>query len=191
MHKTLSAEVAIDAGLREAVQQAAGLEALRAGRHILRDAQRLRTGEAVIRRLWVAGVQPPAAPPGCLAALLADHQTTVIVAVPGDWEGGSVAARVLQVGPDWLDPVAAALTAFDLWSGGTGIPLAGYSYSLFVDTPQVQAMVRFSNPRDPGRAAVQAALLEVARLFVAEESGTAVAAFLDRWQAAVGVFPTT
>lgn len=191
MQMTLSADAAIDPALREAVQRAVGLDSLRAGRHVVRDAQRLKTGETVVRKVWAARVQPPAAAPACLASVATDRQMTVVLAVPDDQDGSSIVADLLQYETQRSDPVAAALTSLDLWSGGGGIPLAGCSYSVFVDTTQLQAVVRFGNPRDPSRAALQAALLDVARWFVTGEERAAVTAFVNRWQAALGAVLTS
>ena len=117
---------------------------------------------------------------------MTDLQATLDFAFPEEPEDRSVVASVLQLDPQWPDPVAAALTTLDLWSGGHGIPLAGCSYSLFVDTAQIQAVVRFSKPLDPSRLALQAALLDVATLFVTDGSEEAAKAFLDRWTSAAG-----
>lgn len=186
MLPVFSVETVIDPRLRKSVEQAVGLEELRAGRHILRNAQRQKVGEMIVRKVWAAQVRPPAAPAACLASVVCDQQTTLILTVAEagvDSEG--LVPALLRLGPEWFDPVAEVLSALDLWSGGNEIPFGGYSYSVYVDTAQLRAVVRFGNPRCPRRIALQDALLEVGRLFVTADTGRSVRAFLDRWEAAL------
>ena len=183
----LSPKAIIDAELCESVQRVLGVEELRVGRHVLRDAQRLRSGQMFVRKLWIAKVQPPAYPAACLGTIVADQQTTVILAAPDVSVGGEVlvTSSLLRFGPEWPDPVADVLMSFDLWSGSNEISLSGCSYVLFVDTAQIQTAVRFSNPRHPGRLALQTALMKVARFFLTADSSQAATAFLDRWDSAI------
>jgi hypothetical protein len=185
MRPLVSPEIVIDTGLRESIQRAAGLEELRAGRHVLRNTQGQKTGEIVVRKLWIAEVQPPVTPAACLATIVSDKQTTVIFAISEITQDRVDApSSMLRLDPEWSDPVGQALTTLDLWSGGNEISFGGCSYDLFVDTTQVRASMGFgSNPRHPSRMALQYALLEVARLFVTADANSSVTTFLDRWEA--------
>ena len=81
----------------------------------------------LLTRLDAAKVQPPAAPPGCLACLATDLGLTIALVIPEEPEGQSPAASVLRFDSRWPDPVAAVLMRFDLWSAGHGISIGGCS----------------------------------------------------------------
>ena len=186
MRPLITPESVIDSRLAESLQRTLGLEQLRAGRHVLRNAQRLRIGEVVVRKLWVAEVQPPVTPAFCLAAVVTKERTSIILALLENPEGqASVVPEHLERKPEWPDPVAEALAAVDLWSGGSAIPMGGCSYALFVDTPQMHTAMRFGNPRQSSRLALQLALLTVGKLFVKADPCSSAAAVIGRWEAAV------
>ncbi len=185
MQMKLTAEAVIEPILRDAIRRAAGLEDLRAGRHTLRDANDRRAGEVIVRKLWAVRVQPPAAAPAYLVAFVTDQELTVIFAVPQDLEGISVVTSRLRFDIQQSDPVVTVLSSLDLWSGDNSITLAGCSYNLFVSTAQMDAVLRFGNPRTPNRLALQMALLEVAGWFITGKESSAVATFVDRWQATI------
>jgi hypothetical protein len=179
---SLSAEFAIGSELNEAICLATCLETLRAGRHVLRDAQRRKTGELIIRKLWAVRVQPSAAASACLACLVTELRTSIAFAVPSHMNESNLITRVLHFDEEWLDPVATTLTSLDLWSGSNRIPLSGCSYNFFVDTTRAKAIVGFSNPQDLERRAVQGALLDVAKLFVTDRSEDVIMDFVNHWE---------
>ena len=180
----LSAEDVVEIELLDAIRLAVGLEELRAGRHILRDAQRRKLGERFVRKLWLARVQTPAAPPACLTCLVSDSGITLALAAPKNLEDSTLVTSVLEFDRNWEDPMVSAITSLDPWSCDNRISLTGCSYRLFLDNSQAQAMMRFSGPRDFHRLALQSALFDVASLFVLEGSDAknAVKGFLDRWE---------
>jgi hypothetical protein len=183
MQPLFTPEIVIEARLCESLKQTAGLEELRVGRHVMRNANRERTGQFFVRKLWIAEIRPPTAHAVCLASIVFDQQTMLILAMPETTEGPvNVVPSMLKLDPEWSDPVSQALTTLDLWSGGNGISFGGYSYALSVYTGHVRAGLRLGNLQDPSRMAIQDALLDVARLFATSEPGHSVTAFLDRWE---------
>jgi hypothetical protein len=181
-------EIVIEARLCESLKQAAGLDELRVGRHIVRNAQRERTGQFFVRKIWAAQIRPPAAHAICLASVVFDQETKLILAVPEITEGQiEVVSHLLTLGSEWSDPVSQALTTLDLWSGGNGISFGGYSYGLSVYTTHVRAELTLGNLQDPSRIAMQEALLQVVRLFVTAEAGHSVMAFFEPWELAIRV----
>jgi hypothetical protein len=186
MQRLFTPEIVIEARLCESLKQAAGLGELRIGRHVVRNAQRERTGQFFVRKLWVAEIRPPTAHSVCLASVVFDQQTKLILAIPEITEDRiDVVSRLLTLESEWSDPVSRALTTLDLWSGGNGISFGGYSYTLFVDTSDITAGLRLGNLQHLSRIAIQDALLEVVRLFITAEAGQSVMAFFDPWESAI------
>lgn len=170
----------IDLALRQAIVKELGIEELRIGRHILRGPDRMKTGELLIQKVWIAEIILSPVTFGCLAYMQSRNGQSVHCAVPGD-EG------VLTVGPLTFGPEENLLSTdhlceMDLWSGADAIPLQGARYQLFVATSNLTTAMRISNPKQPKYLAFQQSLLSTMELFEGITNGKQVIEFTRCWR---------
>lgn len=186
MQTLLTPQMVIDPPLLDALRRAAGLEELRAGRHILRNPQRDKTGECTVRKLWIVEVQPPITPAGCLARIEFDQHVSVFFIVPNN-SGNRLdsLSSLSRQDIECPDPVGQALSTMDVWTHGNEIPFGGCSYGLCAATAQGSTAMRFGNPSQPSFMAVEDALLAVARPFITADTAQSITDFLARWESGV------
>ena len=183
MRRVISTGLEPEPAVLSAVCSACGLNGLRVGRHIVRDSEERRTGEFHVRKLWVARIGPPAAPPAYLATISTEAHSILVFSTV-ESERGEPLLDTLLLDAHRIDPVAGALEHLDVWTSGAGIPLGGYGYDLMVLTSQSEAVFHFG-AKAPSFAGFRTALFEHGSLFQSRDTKPSTAQFLERWIAAL------
>jgi hypothetical protein len=163
-----------------------GLEELRAGRHYLRDADRARVGSVWVQSLWHAEVVPSFHARSVLCVICAKGETFRNSATP-DWHRAAFAtpfqSAVVEVD---RDPVADALSGFDLFRPGGAVSLDGIGYKVVFETLEMRGSLSFGNPSQPDLVALESALYSLASLVARRSNVIELAQAVDMWNEYIG-----
>ena len=145
------------------------LEELRIGRHYLRDKDRARVGSVWIQSLWYAEVIPSFHGRSILCVINAKGEEFRKKSTP-NWHKAAFATPSHWAVIDVVaDPVADALTGFDLFQSSGG-SLDGIGYKVVIETVGLHGSLSFGNPSLPHLLALESALMSLAT-DVARRSG--------------------
>ena len=170
------------------IATALGLDDLRPGRHILRDAKRMRTGELTITDAWYAHVCPSFHDRGVVAVIRAEDTEFRGTVTPGFLRA---AIAVINIETDALrktvvtdidsDPLPPTLESLDLLASTDSMWLDGIGYELHTYTRACRSTLQFSNPSVDCFRSIEAALYGCAKLVANASREKTVTAFVNTW----------
>ena len=171
------------------IATALGLDDLRPGRHILRDAKRMRTGELNVTDAWYAHVCPSFHDRGVVAVVRAEDTE-----YRGNVTHGFLRAAIagISIETDALrqtvvadidaDPLPPALQSLDILASTDSMWLDGISYELHTHTQACRSTLQFSNPSVDCFRAIESAMLDSAKLVANATGEKTVNGFVSTWR---------
>ncbi len=174
--------IAIQKILKARINAKLQTDGLRAGRHILRDERRWKTGEFWVVGLWVVTVLPSFDPPAVLTVVHERERIRGAFGVAASPDRVSTSVVSIDYSPGWSDPVAQVLHELDLFDFDGGLSLDGISYELQIATLASKTQISFSNPVTRHLIALQQALFWVAEEMVNRVGTQPEHKYLTIWQ---------
>ena len=143
---------------------ALNLDDLRAGRHIVRDSRRWKTGELCVDGVWVAKVEPSFHPHCALGVSREKERVRAAFSCGPASEGSNqgIFTTMVERSIEWDDPVATILRKADLFELSGGISLDGIGYEIQVRTLASETTISFFNPTTNLLVSLGRALIELA-----------------------------
>ena len=170
------------------IATALGLDDLRPGRHILRDAKRMRTAELTVTDAWYAHVCPSFHDRGVVAVVRAEDTEFRGSVTPGFLRAGvavvSIETESLRrtvVADIGSDPLPAALQSLDILASTDSLWLDGIGYELHTHTRACRSTLQFSNPSIDCFRAIESALLAVANAVAKTSRDKTISGFVNAW----------
>ena len=170
------------------IATALGLDALRPGRHILRDAKRIRTAELTVTNVWHATICPTFHDRGVVAVIRAEDTEFRGKVTPGFLRA---AVAVVGIETEALrqtvtadidnDPLPPAVQSLDILSSTNSLCLDGIGYELHTLTHACRATLQFSNPSVDCFRAIETALFNLARSVATTSGDATIAGFVATW----------
>ena len=170
--------------LEKQIASTLNVQALRPGRHVIRDQNKWKTGEFLVQGTWLAMILPSFHPPAALAVLYEEGRIRgafVILEDESDIEKISTTTSV-EFAPNWMDPVPQILRQFNFFEFGGGLCLDGIEYRLSIKTFASQIDISFGNPQIQPFIELEQALYHVAQEIVSFSGKQMANDYLDIWR---------
>ena len=170
------------------IATALGLDDLRPGRHILRDAKRMRTGELTVTDAWFAHIIPSFHDRGVVAVVRAEDTEFRGSITPGFLRAAvavvsieSEALRQTVTADIGNDPLPTALQSLDLLATSDSLWLDGIGYELHTHTQACRSRIQFSNPSIDCFRAIESAMFDAANTVAKTSRDKTIVGFVNTW----------